>query len=147
VYRHSPTLSLTWTLDRDEWSMLGPSRCTLGQRNGAHSTRSWVGRTVRQDSCRTFCLPTRIQSMDSPAHSQSLYQLCHSNLALNNSLTCDSDQTTFQLLVPVRKATLPIALTVFCFQTNQSYWNYEWTAITYMFLQESKSCLVILRQA
>jgi len=31
-------------------------------------------------------------------------------------------------LVPVRRATLPSALTAFCFQTNQSYLNYECAA-------------------
>jgi hypothetical protein len=60
VYRHSSTLSLTWTLYRDEWSTPGPSRCTPGQRNGAHSTRSWVGRTAGQESCRKFCPPPGI---------------------------------------------------------------------------------------
>jgi hypothetical protein len=70
-------LSLILALDGCGWSMPLSSRFTPENKSGTHYTR-WAAGLVW--TCAENLVHTGIQSPDSPAHSESLYQLCYPTL-------------------------------------------------------------------
>jgi hypothetical protein len=83
---------MTMALEGGERSASRPS-CSLPpwERPGTHCTGGWVGPRASLDRCGKS-RPTRIQSPDRPAHSQSLYQLHYPAHTLERNMTVNKLQ-------------------------------------------------------
>ena len=103
---------MTTALEGDEGQRHAPAAFYPRERPGTHCTGDWVGPRVGVDRCgKSRPPPTGIRSPDSPARSQSLYQLSylsHRRTKISNGdkyldyglLCCDTMQCCKQVVIP-----------------------------------------------